>query len=194
MVLVFALAASCNGPAVTRTGPAQVREVTRTVPIALESLRSAVIARIDAARRRQGEVPSVLEGVTVIELDKWQADWAENSVDPGGFFEPYRKLPAVDRRRDLRLDDFIGGGGWTSEYATASGPVPFRCGFVLHFAPAGADATRVSVYEFVPEVTVGKHWALAHEGIGFAKVDDTRFVEPTVGDRERVADWIAGLR
>lgn len=190
MVLGFVAAASCSGPAVTRTGPEQVREVSRTVPIALETLRSAIVAQVEAARRQAATLPTPLDGVTVVELEKWQQDWAEAYVDPGGYLDPYRKLPAGDRRRDLLLQDFI-SRSWTSEYSTAAGPVPFRCGFVLHFAAAGPAATRVSIYEVTPEVTVGKHRALAHEGIGFAKVDDIRFVEPTVGDRQRVLEWVS---
>lgn len=194
MVLAFAVASSCSGPAVTRTGPPEVRDVSTSVPVPLETLRSAVIAQMAASRRGNVTPPAPLGGMTVVELDKWQDDWAENYVDPGGFFDPYRKLPAADRRRDLRLDDWLDSLGWTSEYSTASGPVPFKCGFVLHFAAENAGATRVSVYEITPEVTVGKHWALAHEGIGFAKVYDIRFVEPTVTDRQQVINWIATLR
>ena len=193
MVLGFIAAASCSGPAVTRTGPEQVREVARTVPVALETLRSAVVTQVTAAGRQTAALPPPLDGVTVVELDHWQPDWAEAYVDPGGYLDPYRKLPASDRRRDLLLEDFI-SRAWTSEYATAAGPAPFWCGFVLHFAPAGPEATRVSIYEVTPEVKVGKHWALAHEGIGFARVDDIRFVEPTVGDRQHILDWIATFR
>jgi hypothetical protein len=193
MVLGFLTAASCSGPVVTRSGPDRVREVAATMPIAIETLRSAVIARFQDARRQSAALPPPLDGATAVELEKWQEDWASNYVDPGGLFDPYRKLPAAERRRDLLLEDFV-TRTWTSEYATASGPVGFWCGFVVHFASVAADATRVSVYEVTPEVTVGKHWALAHEGIGFAKVDDIRIVEPTVGDRQRVIDWIATLR
>ena len=159
--------------------------MSATVPVALETLRSAVIAEMKA----RNAAPPPVTGMWLIELSTWQPDWAVTYVDPGGYLAPYRTLPAADRARDLLLEDFT-NPSWTSEYESDRGPVPFRCGFVVHFGVTTADSTRVSVYEVTPEVTLGKVWALVHEGIGFAKVDDIRDVEPTVTDRQQVLTWI----
>jgi hypothetical protein len=48
----------------------------------------------------------------------------------------------------------------------------------------------IEAYESVPEVWAGEHWAWAMHGIGFGRVHDIRFVEPTVQDRIRVLDLV----
>src|SRR5262249_43356138 len=128
--------------------------------------------------------------LSLVELNTWQDDWADIYVDPGGFFDPYRKLPASQRQRDLLVEDATADTYWNSEYATSTGPVRFRCGFVLHFSPLEAAETRVTVYEMTPVIWVGEHWAFAKEGLLPGRFHDIRFVEPTVTDRQKVLDWI----
>jgi hypothetical protein len=177
----------CSGPLVHREGPPEAREVSATVSLALAALRGAVIAHMKA----RDTAPPVT-GMWLVELNTWSPDWAVTYVDPGGYLAPYRDLPAADRARDLLLEDFT-NPSWMSEYESDRGPVPFRCGFVVHFRATTPDSTRVSVYEVTPEVTVGKVWAWAHEGIGFARVDDIRLVEPTMTDRQKVLAWLETL-
>jgi hypothetical protein len=163
------------------------KEVTATVPVALETLRSAVIAEMKARK-----APAPVTGMWLVEVSTWPPDWAGTYVDPGGYLAPYRNLPAADRARDLLLEDFT-NPSWMSEYESDRGSVPFRCAFVVHFGATTPESTRVSVYEVTPEVTVGKVWAWAHEGIWFGKVDDIRFVEPTMTDRQKVVAWVETL-
>jgi hypothetical protein len=91
---------------------------------------------------------------------------------------------------DLLIEEPIGDLYWASEYSSDSGPVKFRCGFVLHFAKRGPSSTEVRVYEKVPQIWVGEHWDFAHHGIGFGKFHDIRFVEPTVKDRLDTLDLL----
>jgi hypothetical protein len=179
---------ACSGPPVHRQGLPEEKEVSATIPVALETLRSVVIAEMKA----RNAAPPPVTGMWLVELSTWSPDWAVTYVDPGGYLAPYRNLPAADRARDLLLEDFT-YPSWMSEYESDRGPVPFRCGFVVHFGATTPESTRVSVYEVTPEVTVGKVWAWAHEGIGFVRVDDIRLVEPTMTDRQKVVAWLETL-
>jgi hypothetical protein len=49
------------------------------------------------------------------------------------------------------------------------------------------------VYEVVPTVWVGEHWAMSAHGIGFGRYHDIRFVEPTVKDRVDALDIVDQL-
>ncbi len=131
--------------------------------------------------------------MSLVELNTWSDDWALTFIDPGGFLDPYRKLPAADRERDLLIEDPTGDQYWSSEYVTTSGPVKFRCGFVLHFASPMSGETRVSVYETTPAIWVGEKWGMSKEGVLPGRHHDIRFVEPTVGDRRNVLKWIDSL-
>jgi hypothetical protein len=92
------------------------------------------------------------------------------------------------------IHDPTGDLYWESEYRTAGAPgnpVQFHCGFIVHLVPRGPRRTEAEVYEFVPTVWVGEHWAFAAHGIGVGRYHDIRFVEPTVTDRIRMLDRIA---
>jgi hypothetical protein len=170
---------------VTRNGPAQMSSVSRTWPVPLDSVRSAVLSQF---QRASGPRPAPFTPMSVVELKTRSPTWAEGYVDPGGFLQPYRSLSAADRVPDLLIQD-LGDNYWMSEYTSAAGPVKFHCGFILHFAPEG-EATRVEVYEMTPTVWPGEIWAMAAHGIGPARIHDLRFVEPTVTDRQHMLAWI----
>jgi hypothetical protein len=90
------------------------------------------------------------------------------------------------------LEEATGDFYWPSEYRTiggAEGQVPFRCGVILHLVP-GESTTEIQVYEMVPTVWVGEHWALSAHGVGFGRYHDIRFVEPTVTDRVKALEWL----
>lgn len=187
-ILVATIAVgACAGPVVGRNGPSEEREVSRTWPVDVDFLRSAVVEQFQHASSRR---PAPYDEMSVVELDRRPLDWAATYVDPGGFLEPYRRLPASARRPDLLLST-ADGGYWLSEYASTAGPAEFSCGFILHLAPVGPNATTVSVFELTPSVRVGRRWAWSAHGPG--RVDDIRFVEPTVTDRHHVLAWIDTL-
>ena len=48
----------------------------------------------------------------------------------------------------------------------------------------------MQVYELVPSVWVGEHWAFAAHGVGVGRYDDIRFVEPTVNDRVKTLELL----
>jgi hypothetical protein len=113
----------------------------------------------------------------------YPADWLTTFIDPGGYLDSYKRIPGSLRDRDLLIEEPTGDLYWPSEYSAAAGPVKFRCGFILHFAASAPLRTEVQVYEKIPEIWVGEHWDFLHHGIGFGKVHEIRFVEPTVKDR-----------
>jgi hypothetical protein len=113
-------------------------------------------------------------------------------VDPGNFLDHYRTLEPTARARDVLLEEPTGDVYWLSEYATAQGAVKFHCGLILHFADAGTGTT-IEVYEKVPTIWVGEHWAFAMHGVGFGRFHAIRFAEPTVRDRIQTLDLIDRL-
>jgi hypothetical protein len=96
------------------------------------------------------------------------------------------------RRDDLWLQEPTGDRYWLSEYRTAAGLVQFRCGLILHFIEATGTA-GIEVYETVPTVWVGEHWAMTAHGVGFGRYHDIRFVEPTVRERLAILDVVNDL-
>jgi hypothetical protein len=181
---------TCSGSSVTRSGPPQTNDVSQSWPKPLEELRVAVI---DGFRQAAIDAPTRFTRMSMVQLNTWPSDWGATYVDPGGFLEPYRKLAAADRDRDVLIEDPIGDQYWSSEYVTSSGPVKFRCGFILHFATPMAGETRVTIYEMTPAIWMGETWGWAKEGILPGRHHDIRFVEPTVGDRRGVLAWIDSI-
>jgi hypothetical protein len=142
-------------------------------------------------RNRRRTLPDPFNQMLAIELKlpSYSPDWLVTYVDPGGFLKDYKALPPLARTNDLWVEDPIGDTYWQSEYLGPDGPVRFRCGFILHFADA-TPGTTIEVYESVPEIWAGEHWAWAMHGVGFGRVHDIRFVVPTMRDRIRVLDLV----
>ena len=182
----------CGGARVERRGPPQQIVVSRTYPAELETFRQAILEHF---RGEQDAAMAPVSGLRAFELKppNYPPDWLATSVDPGNFLEGYKRLPAAARARDLLLEEPTYDGYWESEYLTNTGPAKFRCGFILHFEERGPFAAEVQVYEKTPEVWAGEHWALLHEGIGFGKVHDIRFVDPTVRDRVAMLDALNAI-
>lgn len=187
----FAMLA-CHDAPITRNGPPQRRIVSRVYPMPLNDLRQTVLDRYAATHARSSDAFRT-HVINKQPPPGFSSDWLGTYTDPGGFLEPYRSLPDSVRTNDLVLSDFIGDTYWPSEYEAAGTPVKFRCDFVLHLTARSPRETEVQVFEIVPTVWVGEHWAMAKEGIGPAKVHDIRFVEPTVRDRVAVLDLIQSI-
>jgi hypothetical protein len=113
----------------------------------------------------------------------YSSDWVSTFIDPGGFLEPYKRMPAGQRAQDLLIEEPTGDVYWESEYFTKAGKAKFRCGFIVHFRELTRATTEIQVYEKVPEVWVGEKWDFARHGIGLGRFHDIQFVEPTVKDR-----------
>ena len=192
LVMALICLLSCNSVPVERRGAAQQFVVSRVYPADLQTLRAAVLTRF--ADKSQ-PLPSPFQSMRAIELKppNYTADWTTTWRDPGGFLERYQRIPASLRVYDLLIEEPIGDTYWHSEYSMTAGPTQFRCGFVLHFSAESPLATEVQVYEKVPEIWVGEHWELLHHGIGFGKVHDIRFVEPTVKDRLDMLDLLGEI-
>jgi hypothetical protein len=181
--------AACQPTPITRNGPAQERIVSRVYPVAMNVLRARILDRYSTSRAGLFDAFRVLE-MTGQPPPGFQVDWLAAYTDPSGFLQPYIDLPDSARIHDLVLREATGDKYWKSEYATREGPVLFHCGLILHFVPRSVAETEIQVFEVVPTVWVGEHWAMAKEGIGPAKVHDIRFVEPTVRDRRAVLDFV----
>jgi hypothetical protein len=185
---VPALLIACAGPPIVRHGAAGQRIVARTYAARPQTIRAILL---DAFATRRSTLPSPFNQMAAHELGppRFPPEWLAALVDPGGFVEAYARLPPELRRSDLLLDEQTGDAYWPSEYATASGPIRFRCGLIVHFG-AAARGARIEVYETVPTVWVGEHWAFSAHGIGFGRYHDIRFVEPTMAEREHTLDLI----
>ena len=189
LTFLIAAAVACRATPITRNGPPQQRIVSRIYPVAMDSLRAKTLDRYTATHMRLSDAFRVLK-MTEQPPPGFSADWMAGYIDPDGFIKPYVDLPDSLRSHDLVLREATGDRYWTSEYQTSDGPIRFHCTLIVHFVPRAQNETEVQVFELVPTVWVGEHWAMAKEGIGPAKVHDIRFVEPTMRDRTAVLDFI----
>ncbi len=83
---------------------------------------------------------------------------------------------------------------WRSEYRAAGQPVEFRCGCLVHLTAATPTSSAVPVFELTPSVRVGgPGLGETQPRSGTIPIDDIRFVEPTVTDREPMLAWIGTL-
>jgi hypothetical protein len=183
---------ACRETPIARNGPTQQRVISRVYGKPASELRAAILDRFAKAGTALPPPLNVLE-VSGQPPPGFAPDWLAGYVDPGGFLEPYRRLPLAERVNDLVLREATGDQYWLSEYEANGQPVPFYCALIVHFVERRLGETEVQVFELVPTVWVGKHWAVAKEGIGIGRFRDIRFVEPTVRDREAVLRFIDGL-
>jgi hypothetical protein len=187
-LLATVLMAGCREIPLVRQGPPAQRVVARTWSAPLPALRSSVL---DVFTTKRSTLASPFDRMAIYELrpPAYPSDWLATWVDPAGALADYKRLAPELRRDDLLVEEPTGDAYWPSEYATRDGPVRFRCALIVHLAgvPAG---TTVEIYEKVPAVWVGEHWALAAHGIGFGRYHDIRFVEPTMEERLRLLDLI----
>ena len=183
---------ACRETPIARNGPAQQALVSRTYSRPLRELRAAILAQYQKPDATRPEMFRILS-ISQQPPPGFSADWLVAYVDPGGYFEPYRRLSAAEQSNDLVLREATGDRYWISEYEAKGRPVRFHCGLIIHFVERSARSTEVQVFEIVPTVWVGEHWAMSREGPGFGKYHDIRFVEPTVKDREDVLRFIDGM-
>ena len=198
-VLACALpAVACTGTPIVRNGPPQQRVIARAYDVPVDEARTKIL---EAFTSRRMSLPPPFQRLGVIELKppSYPAGWLEGFRDSGGFLADYKRLPPSDRANDLLLREATGDYYWLSDYVVAgtdATPVKFHCGLILHFVArtsSGAPGAEIQVYEQVPTVWVGEHWAFSREGPGFGRYHDIRFVEPTVSDRVRTLDLLDGL-
>jgi hypothetical protein len=182
VVMAQVFLSSCAPVPVERHGISQLRIVTRVYATDLQTFRVAVLNRFGD---RSNPMPSPFQSMRAIQLSppNYPPDWLTTWIDPSGYLESYKRIPASLRAHDLLIEEPTFDLYWPSEYSTATGTVKFRCGFILHFAANTLLTTEVQVYEKAPEIWVGEHWGLSRHGIGFGKFHDIRPVEPTVKDR-----------
>jgi hypothetical protein len=187
--------AACGETPVVRAGPVQQRIVARTYAGSPATVRAKVLEGFEHARPT---LPEPYRQMTAHALTPpgFSPDWLVTFVDPGGFLKPYTRLPAGDKAQDVLIQDATGDLYWASEYQTtgaAKESVRFHCGLVVHPVPSGSASVEVQIYEVVPTIWVGEHWAIAAHGIGPVRVHDIRFVEPTVTDRVKTLEVLDRL-
>jgi hypothetical protein len=165
--------------------------VARIYPDSTAHLRAAILDAFDGSRSQLQE-PFRHMSSNALTPPTFSADWLVTTVDPGGYLDAYRMLPADMRSHDVLIQDPTGDFYWNSEYGTTDTdrPVRFHCGFILHLVTQGPSSTEVQVYELVPSVWPGEHWAFSAHGVGVGRYHDIRFVEPTVTDRVQVLELL----
>jgi hypothetical protein len=179
---------ACREGPVERKGAAQQLITERTYPIRLTSLREAIL-RTFAVYHPPVAPPFGSMKVTELKPPNYSSGWLVTTVDPNGFLSGYKEMDPARKRNDLLLDEPIGNTYWDSEYESSKGPAKFRCGFIIHMEGVADSATRVQVYEKVPQVWAGMYWTFGHSGPG--EYRDIRFVEPTVKDRLDLLELLA---
>lgn len=94
---------------------------------------------------------------------------------------------------DLRKNDFYllntSGTYWDSETKFEDKAVKFRCGFIVHLERQQDLRTKIEIFEYLPQVLVGKKFSLTgHHGPG--TYDDVRMVPATTVDRVNLLEAI----
>jgi hypothetical protein len=184
-----AAANACRETPLVHAPQGDRRVVSRVYAATLPTARARILDRFATSR---GAFPEPFNHMTASELTapRFPPDWLVTSIDPGGFLVAYKQLYPADRQHDVLIQEPTGDLYWPSVYATAEGPVQFRCGFILHFVDRPAAGTEIQIYEVVPTVWVGEHWAMSAHGVGFGRYHDIRFVEPTTKDRNDLFDLL----
>jgi len=101
----------------------------------------------------------------------------------------YSELLANARSADFYLYEPSGDYYWSSEYFSNGAPAKFRCAFIIHLEPIGATKTKLAVFEYLPEIWVGKVFdPMGHSGPG--SYYDIREVGPTEADRTELLEII----
>lgn len=185
-------AAACSETPIVRNGPAQRQIVSRTYARGARELRATLL---EEYHKRSATLPEIFQILSISDQPPpgFSPDWLVGYVDPGGYLEPYRRLAHAERTNDLVLLEATGDRYWLSEYEANGRPVQFHCGLIVHFVEPTPGTTEVEVFEVVPTVWVGEHWAWGKEGFGLGRYHDIRFVEPTVRDREAVLQFIDSI-
>ena len=184
--------AACRVAPVTRSGASAERVVSRVYQTSLPVVRSKILAAFAGRVAR----PAPFDRMTASELKppQFQPDWLATTVDPGGFLDAYKQLPAAEREHDVLIQEPTGNLYWPSRlHAGAEGPVRFHCSFILHFVDRQAQGTEMQAYEVVPAVWPGERWGMSAHGVGFGRYHDIGFVEPTDKDRHDVLELVNGL-
>jgi hypothetical protein len=201
VTLLFAsmLLGACRETPIARNGPTQRRIVARTYARSMHDVRTAILNRYPKVEsypvRPDNTYPDLFHVLSISEQPPpgFQADWLAAYVDPSGFLEPYRRLTPAEQANDLVLREATGDRYWLSEYEANGQAVKFKCGLIVHFVESAPGTTEAQVFEVVPTVWVGQHWAWAKEGFGPGRFHDIRFVDPTVRDREAMLAFIDSI-
>jgi len=191
MPIAFAVAlAACRQTPISRHGPPQQAIVSRNYPRPMRELRAAILEQY---QKPDGTRPEMFRVLVISEQPPpgFSPDWLAAYVDPGGYFEPYRRLTLAEQANDLVLREATEDRYWLSEYEANGRPVRFHCALIIHFIERSPTTTEVQVFELVPTVWVGEKWAMSREGPGFGRYHDIRFVEPTVRERVAVLDLVS---
>jgi hypothetical protein len=186
------MSAACRETSIARRGPTQQRLVTRTYGDSLVHARAKILDVFTGSRSQLPE-PFRHMRANALTPPSFRPDWLTTFVDPGGYLDAYKRISPDERVDDLLLQDPTGDFYWDSEYTTVEPvdrPVRFHCGLIVHLVTRGLSSTEVQVYELVPSVWAGEHWAFAAHGAGVGRYHDIRFVEPTVTDRIKALDLI----
>jgi len=117
--------------------------------------------------------------------EQFPADYQLSNYQDDESLRRYLSIDVARRRLDFYLYDFSDADNrkdyWTSDYYCGSDPVLFRCNFIIHQEPEGAEHTKVEIFEFAPRVWVGKKFGFERHGPGYYL--DIRKVDPTTSDR-----------
>jgi hypothetical protein len=184
------MSAACSETSIARRGPTEQRVVTRVYGDSLVHARAKILELFTGSRSQLPEPFDRMRANALIP-PLFRPDWLVTVVDPGGYLDAYKRMPPGERVDDLLIQDPTGDFYWDSEYRTiepVDRPVRFHCGLIIHLVTRGPSRTEVQVYELVPSVWAGEHWAFAAHGVGVGRYHDIRFVEPTVTDRIKTLD------
>jgi hypothetical protein len=192
---------------IEKNGPTKIPPVTATIPAVASSVSAAIqstfnvwedLSRTNFSGTFKNKFPA---------SSKWSHFFLfPNSDAPGSLFPQdelilldrgndefiprYVAIPASLRKDDLYLYEPTGDEYWSSEYSYRGQPAKFRCSFLIHIEPAGGTATRLDIFEYQPEIWVGKRFGFSAHAILPVRFYDIRLVEPTTSDRVELLELI----
>jgi hypothetical protein len=97
-------------------------------------------------------------------------------------------------RPERRVNDFFLAAPedlfWMSEFSRSGIELPFRSNFLVHLSPS-PGGTTLSVFEFLPQVKLGKRFGFTRHGPGV--YEDLVWVGPTNSDKQKLLNGIRRL-
>lgn len=106
-----------------------------------------------------------------------------------GNLSEYLKLSEHARKDDICLMNFD-LRFWYSEYYWNGKPAKFKCNFIVHLEPNGGNQTTIQIYQYQPQIWIGKKYGMGHAGPAYT--NDMRWVEPTAKDSLELLSFIKG--
>lgn len=189
---IIFLSLSCNacGQGIERRSTVKAERIQETVDGNVEAVKSKIVAifkaKYETRVEHQGDIYTGFFPSTKDSSESFFPDdlllkaWIRENKQLGhkDLIE-YLKLSEQLKKADVYLLNF-GNRYWYSEYYWNNKPVKFQSNFIIHLEPEGTNQTKIQVFQYQPQIWIGKKFGMGHAGPAYT--NDTRWVEPTAKD------------